>query len=330
MDAIPADPMSTLACAGPPHWGVMLAQGWKGELRDSALAPAETALEWATACEELGFDGIWVFDHFVSYPARAESPVLEAWTTLGALSRHTARVVIGTLVSCAGYRYPQITARMATTLTTLSGGRFCLGLGAGWDEEEFRLMAIPFPSPATRSALLAETAAVCRRASAAHERACAPLLIGGEGEQRTLRTAARFADLTNWQVGVESFRRKSAVLREWCSRSSRDINEIRRTHAANVKIFASAREFRQWKQNSPGGMSSADVDRYIHSRGAFYGTTESIVETIAGFVDAGCGGFMLFCNDAPYRQVLGQLSALRPIVSLAACSRRHFNNSVPI
>ena len=86
--------MSTLADGGAVHWGVMLAQGWKGELAETGRAESwPVAREWARQAERLGFHGIWVFDHFQPYPARDDSPVLEAWTTLAALSQATERVV---------------------------------------------------------------------------------------------------------------------------------------------------------------------------------------------------------------------------------------------
>ena len=96
-------PMSTLTDGGAVHWGVMLAQGWKGELAETGRAESwPVAREWARQAERLGFHGIWVFDHFQPYPARDDSPVLEAWTTLAALSQATERMVLGTLVSLRG------------------------------------------------------------------------------------------------------------------------------------------------------------------------------------------------------------------------------------
>lgn len=136
--------LDTLKPGGPIHWGVMLAQGWKGELARTGWDDSwPIAGEWARKAETLGFDGIWAFDHFQPYPARDDSPVLEAWTALAALSQVTKHAVLGTLVSCAAHRPPEVTARMARNLQVLTGGRFCLGLGAGWDRSEFDALKIP-------------------------------------------------------------------------------------------------------------------------------------------------------------------------------------------
>ena len=213
-------PMPTLTDAGAVHWGVMLAQGWKGELAETGRAESwPVAREWARQAEGLGFHGIWVFDHFQPYPARDDSPVLEAWTTLAALSQATERVVLGTLVSCAAYRPAVMTVKMAENLHALSGGRFCLGLGAGWDEPEFGFLGLPFPSAAERSDRLEAALRACRSswrdlplcpgASAAGRPGPAGrplLLVGGAGEKRTLPAAVAYADAVNWQVGVERVR----------------------------------------------------------------------------------------------------------------------------
>ena len=102
----------------------MLAQGWKGELAETGCAESwPVAREWARQAERLGFHGIWVFDHFQPYPARDDSPVLEAWTTLAALSQATERAVLGTLVSCTSYRPARRDREDGRELHALSGGR---------------------------------------------------------------------------------------------------------------------------------------------------------------------------------------------------------------
>ena len=317
-------PMSTLTDAGAIHWGVMLAQGWKGELAETGRAESwPVAREWARQAERLGFHGIWVFDHFQPYPARDDSPLLEAWTTLAALSQVTERIVLGTLVSCAAYRPAVMTVKMAENLHALSGGRFCLGLGAGWDEPEFEFLGLPFPSAAERSDRLEAVLRACRASwsdlavcSSSSADGCPGragrqlLLVGGAGERRTLPAAVACADAVNWQVGVQEFARKSRVLARLCESAGRDLASIRRTHAPNFQLFDSEREFVRWRQDERRGVSAEDVYAYIRSRGALYGTAAAIEETIARFLDAGCGGFMVFCNPAPSVYALEQLAAL--------------------
>jgi alkanesulfonate monooxygenase SsuD/methylene tetrahydromethanopterin reductase-like flavin-dependent oxidoreductase (luciferase family) len=320
--------IETLTKAGPVHWGVMLAQGWKGELAATGR-PASwvVARDWASHVEFLGFHGIWVFDHFQPYPARDDSPVLEAWTTLAALSQVTERVVIGTLVSCAGYRNAAVTVKMAENLDVLSAGRFCLGLGAGWDRPEFESLGIPFGSAAERSDRLEAVLLAGRDAwrepgadgrglvAKAPRDACRGplLLVGGEGERRTLPAAAAYADAVNWQVGGEEFARLSRVLADLCDTAGRDPGGVRRTHAPNFQLFDSEREFARWRQHEDRGMSSEEVYAYIRNRGALYGTAAAIEATIEEFIDAGCGGFMVFCNSAPGLQGLEQLASLAPV-----------------
>jgi alkanesulfonate monooxygenase SsuD/methylene tetrahydromethanopterin reductase-like flavin-dependent oxidoreductase (luciferase family) len=320
-------PMSTLTDAGAVHWGVMLAQGWKGELAEAGRAESwPVAREWARQAERLGFHGIWVFDHFQFYPARDDSPVLEASTTLAALSQATEWMILGTLVSCTAYRPAMVTVKMADNVHALSGGRLCLGLGAGWDEPEFGFLGLPFPSAAERSDRLETVLRACRSSwrdlacrsgvSAADGpgRAGRPLLlIGGEGERRTLPAAAAYADAVNWQVGVDEFIRKSRVLTGLCESAGRDPACIRRTHAPNFQLFDSERDFARWRQDERRGMSAEDVHAYIRSRGALYGTVAAIEETVEQFIDAGCGGLMVFCNSAPSAHTLEQLAALPPV-----------------
>lgn len=326
-------PIATLTDAGSVHWGVMLAQGWKGELAGVGQAESwPVALEWARQAERLGFHGIWVFDHFQPYPERDDSPVLEAWTTLAALSQMTERMVLGTLVSCAAYRPPGVTVKMAENMHRLCGGRFCLGVGAGWDRPEFEYLGLPFPRAVERSDRLEALLGACDAAwrepapdtplpDAVHEGVSRPLLlVGGEGEKRTLPAAAAFADAVNWQVGVSEFARKSRLLAELCESLGRDPSTLRRTHAPNFQLFDSEREFAFWRQDERRGRSSEEVYAYIRNRGALYGTASSIEETIEAFVDEGCGGFMIFCNSAPSEDSLRVLAALPSVRCAIGCS----------
>ena len=206
--------------------------------------------------------------------------------------------MLGTLVSCASYRPAAVTVKMARNLQAVSGGRFCFGVGAGWDEAEFEALGIPFGSAGERSDRLEEVLRLARAGSPGG--AARPLLLaGGEGERRTLPAAVRQADLVNWQVGTEEFARMSRVLARLCEEAGRDPASLRRTHAPNFQLFDSDREFRLWRQHPDRGMSAAEVDAYIRRRGAFYGTASAIGATIDEFISLGCGGFVVFINESP-------------------------------
>jgi alkanesulfonate monooxygenase SsuD/methylene tetrahydromethanopterin reductase-like flavin-dependent oxidoreductase (luciferase family) len=139
------------------------------------------------------------------------------------------------------------------------------------------------------------------------------LLVGGEGEQRTLPAAAAYADAVNWQVGARDFARKARRLRELCEAAGRDPGTVRLTHAPNFQLFDSEREFALWRQDERRGMSSEEVYAYIRNRGALYGTASAVEETIGEFTGAGCRGFMVFCNSAPAASGLAQLASLPPV-----------------
>ena len=213
------------------------------------LAAAELRALWRRL-DAAGVDWISVWDHFYEAPFQDGSqPHYEALATLGALAADTTRARIGCLVFYVGYRNPALLAKAATTLDHLSGGRFELGLGAGWHIHEASAYGYPFPDIGTRLDMLDEGAAVVRRLlqeprvtfSGRHfqvdDAICAPkpvqerlpLWIGGLGERRTLEVAARRADGWNAAyVSAAEFGRLSQVLDHWCEAEGRDPATIRR------------------------------------------------------------------------------------------------------
>jgi alkanesulfonate monooxygenase SsuD/methylene tetrahydromethanopterin reductase-like flavin-dependent oxidoreductase (luciferase family) len=309
----------------------MLAQGWKGELANLDETECwEVARAWAAHAEATGFDGVWLFDHLQAFPLRDDAPVLELWSTLGALTQSTSEILLGALVACTSFRLPVITAKTAATTGALGRGRFCLGLGAGWDEAEFRAFGLQFPSASRRWGDLEATLLACRtfwadgmstpnptEAEAMPVMAPVPnppppLMVGGVGSRRTLALAARYADLTNWQVGIEQFCAATKTLESWCARIGRNPADIRRTHAANFQLFESNKEFARWKRGERWRHPS-DADAYIRARGALYGTDDRIRTTVEEYVDAGCGGFILYANRSPLLQSIDEMASVLPI-----------------
>ena len=206
-----------------------------------------------------GVDWISAWDHFYEAPPRGGTqPHFEALATLGALAAETTRARIGCLVFYVGYRNPALLAKAATTLDHISGGRFELGIGAGWHIWEASAYGYPFPDIGTRLDMLDEAADVIRRLlteerttySGRHfqvdDASCLPrpvqerlpIWIGGLGERRTLEIAARRADGWNAAyISPDEWRRLNGVLDHWCEEDDRDPAQIRR--GANV-AFAMA------------------------------------------------------------------------------------------
>jgi F420-dependent oxidoreductase-like protein len=199
--------------------GIIVPQGWTGEYDgwDPARAWARTAAV-AHEAEGLGFDSIWLFDHVQTEPEPADEITFEAFTSLAALAAETARVRLGHLVLCAGYRNPALAVKMISTLDVISGGRAELGLGAGWKEDEYTAYGFGFPPLATRMEALEDALEIATRMLAGERATYAgpvssvhgainvprglqepriPILVGGNGPNRTWRLAARFADELN-------------------------------------------------------------------------------------------------------------------------------------
>src|SRR6185369_1003438 len=144
--------------------GVVLPQGWIGEYAgwDHATAWART-VALARQADDAGFESIWLYDHFQTRGRPTDDLTFEAFTALSALAALTSRVRLGHIVLCAGYRNPALVAKMAGTLDLISGGRFELGLGAGWKEDEYVAYGYGFPPLRDRMGLLTDTLEIVGR-----------------------------------------------------------------------------------------------------------------------------------------------------------------------
>jgi F420-dependent oxidoreductase-like protein len=207
--------------------------------------------EVAHAADEAGFEYLAVMDHFFQIPnvGPVETDMLEAYTTLGYLAAHTERVKLLTVITGVIYRQPGVLAKAVTTLDVLSGGRAILGIGAGWNEEESRGLGFPFPSTKERFEMLEESlryihqmfsdddgpfegdyihAERLMNVPQALSKPRPPIMIGGSGEQKTLRFVAKYGDACNVFNGPE-LEHKLDVLRGHCEKEGRDYDEITKT-----------------------------------------------------------------------------------------------------
>ena len=225
-----------------------------------AIGP--TLARIARQADEIGFDSIWVMDHFfqIRGVGRVEEPMLEGWTTLGYLAAQTERAQLGLLVGGVHYRHPGLWVKAATTLDVLSGGRAWLGIGAAWNEQESRALAFPFPPLGERFERLEDTLRIAHemfRGERGSEgefrghryvaarllnspqsiaRPRVPIMVGGGGERRTLRLVAQYADAANVFGGPEAIAHKFEVLRRHCADVGRNPDEIERTTLQSVNF----------------------------------------------------------------------------------------------
>ncbi|HEY8801032.1 MAG TPA: LLM class F420-dependent oxidoreductase [Candidatus Limnocylindrales bacterium] len=216
----------------------------------------------AHQADEIGFDSIWVMDHFfqIRGVGKPEEPMLEGWTTLGFLAANTKRARLGLMVGGVHYRLPGLWVKAATTLDVLSGGRAWLGIGAAWNEDESRSLGFPFPPLGQRFEMLEETLQIAHqmwqgeRGSEAEfhgrhydatrlmnspqsiSRPRVPIMIGGGGERKTLRLVAKYADASNVFGGPEMIAHKYAVIREHCADIGRNPDEIERTNLQTIDL----------------------------------------------------------------------------------------------
>lgn len=246
--------------------------------------------------EDLGYGWISVWDHFYAATLSDDAQCLESVAMHAALAACTTRVTCGCLVYSVGYRHPAVLAKAITTIDHLSAGRAAIGLGAGWSEIEYSAYGIPFPSTGTRMDQLEEAAACVRgllrdgatsfdgewfQLQAARNeprpvQEALPVWIGGAGEKRTLRIAARFADGWNIPfVSPSTFTRKSAVLDEHCAAVGRDPTEVRR--AVNVGLAWSEESL----QSQFGGLAEGVRP------GVLTGSEQEVVDKIGAYVEAG-------------------------------------------
>ena len=219
-------------------------------------------LEAGRRADRLGYHSLWTWDHLYPIVGNSEGPILEGWLTLAAWAQATQRVRIGLMVAANTFREPALTAKMATTLDHISGGRAILGIGGAWNEEEHEAFGLPFGSgfperlrwlgealPVMRGMLRGErpTASgprytvkgVRNQPPPIQERL--PLLIGGGGERVTLKLVARYGDANNVGGGIDNVRRKEAILVQHCETVGRDPDEIERTTSLGTVVIRDSR-----------------------------------------------------------------------------------------
>ncbi len=225
--------------------GVLIPQGWTGEYDGWDATKAWQRTAWlARQADALGFESIWLFDHFHTVPRPTEEITFEAFIGLSALAAITERPRLGHLVSCAGYRNPALVAKMIATMDVISGGRIDFGVGAGWKEDEWTAYGYGFPSLRERQTRLRDALEISTRmlrgnrstydggTASVHDainvpqpvgRPSVPIVVGGNGQRVTWGLAASFADELNLDgMTPDDVKAAMPIIRQRCEEAGRD------------------------------------------------------------------------------------------------------------
>lgn len=292
------------------------------------MVEGQEGLSWqrwrhiARLVEDLGFESLWRSDHLFSQTQDRTLDALEPFVSLAVLAVETSRMRFGPLVSAVTFRHPSIVARMAAQIDELSGGRLVLGMGAAWFEEEHDAFGIPFPPRAERFDRLDEALHVVRalwsdgpaRFKGQHyqlrDAECypkpvqrpMPILVGGNGEQRTLRIVAAHANEWNAiYLDVETYRRKREVLAKHCEDIGRDPSDIRSSMmlgyiVARDEAALPALVERLRATGHPVARAGADPTEAItrlRRRGFQIGSADQLVDALGRYEEAGVSRVML-------------------------------------
>ena len=293
--------------------GVVVPQGWTGEYDgwEPAAAWARTVAV-AKEAERLGFESIWLFDHFHTVPQPTDELTFESFTALAALAAVTNRVRLGHIAICNGYRNPALVAKMIATMDVIAGGRMELGIGAGWKRDEWMAYGYGFPDTRERLASLADGLGVIgamlepgRTTHASFEGRHAhvkdainlpkglqqpriPIMVGGNGPNVTWRLAARHADELNVDgMSPREVREALPTIRSRCEEIGRDPDDLR----VSVHVFW---EDDAWRRSGAGreellrDYADAGVDRVIGLLQESAGSDEPLAELASDARAAGC------------------------------------------
>lgn len=264
--------------------------------------------------EESGYDLFTVSDHFMNMaqPDRADKHPLECWSTLAGLASVTRKIRLGPLVSCYYYRPPAVLAKMATTIDIISNGRLVFGIGAGWHEKEFEGFFGKFPSVKERMTGLEETVQICRSMfmnertnfngklyhyknvlnSPLPVQKPVPIMVGGGGEKKTLRIAAKYADISHCAFGpsIEALEQKLGVLKRHCEAVNRNFEDIRVGISVNPFVGSTKDEV-EAKIRKRAEQLGQPLDEFRKRLGPLKGTPEQCMETIKQYIDHGVSVF---------------------------------------
>lgn len=290
----------------------------------------ETTAAWARRAEVLGFDSVWLSDHFFYTFERyggdpSPIPAIEPMTALAGLAAITSRVRLGTLVLCAAFRHPALLAKMAVTIDRLSNGRLDLGIGAGWLQEEFDAFGVPFGTIGERFAALEGTLAALSELQSGEPATYAgsnvtlrdavlfptpmqgrvPVWVGGKGGPRLLRLISQYADGWNlvWRADPDGYAARAAAARAAFESAGRDPATLRLSVGLYTLVGedeATARSaFERGRARFPGGAMDGDTWQTWRAD-TLSGTPDQVIERVRRFEELGVEELVISPSVLPF------------------------------
>jgi len=267
-------------------------------------------------CEQLGYESVWLDDHLMM----GIIPILECWTTLSALSVVTEKIKLGTMVTCNSFRNPALLAKMAATLDNISNGRLELGIGAGVQKREHEAYGYTFSSNKQRIQRLNEAVEIIKKLwtqkKSSYEgnhftitdaicepkpiqKPHPPIVIGGSGEDLTLKVTAQQANRFDWGYlsSVDEYLHKLKVLENHCTTVGRSLDEIEKSCWPVGQIFIRTTKADLNQQVSKWLPEGTSLDEFKQT--SFVGTPEEFIRLLKKYMDLGVNHFMLFFGDLP-------------------------------
>ena len=318
--------------------GVLVPQGWHRDLEDieGPIEQFEAMVRVGKETERLGFDSIWLYDHFHTVPTGELLTNFECWIATAALARETSRVRIGQMVTCNSYRNPALLAKMASTVDVLSHGRLDFGIGAGWYDEEYEAYGYPFPHGPERLRMLGEALqifhAMWKEPYATFEgkyyqireainepkgvqQPHIPIWIGGAGEKVTLKLVAKYGDACNiGGINPDVYRHKFDVLRKHCDDVGRDYSTIIKSAEVFTHLVLPGQtpeqataKARRDSSKLVGHDMGLEEFRQGNIRGypqGFIGTPEEAIEAFSRIVEAGVEYIILYLSNVVHLDTL--------------------------
>ena len=309
--------------------GVFVPQGWRMDLNSIKLEDQwNTILEAASNIENLGYESIWVYDHFHTVPKPTQDPTYECWTLMSALSQTTSKVRLGQMCTCNSYRNPAYLTKVASNIDVMSNGRLEYAIGAGWYDHEYRAYGYEYPSAGIRLKMLEESLIIYKKMTTEGtpsfngefyqidgainqpkpiQKPYPPLWVCGGGEKVTLKLLAKYGDYGNWDVDVDGFIQKSNILQNHCENVGRDFNEIGKTLHTNVLIADNQNDLDR-KVEKLSTYTNIPKDYYYER--PLIGTKDKVFETIDQYKEAGCIYLIAYIPDIVWGDTVNYLSEL--------------------